>query len=474
MGKRFYRIRTLNRIVGDKKKELDKQEIFFQEPEKLNDPMEGFIDFVFKGDKTIWKNFFKHYILCFEWLFQNYIIFGENEIKLEIKHIPIFKSYDELETLEYKQLINNITKDCFSIYGKLIDKISIRTTPITKDELHTYLQVFHFGLYETIQRVYESDGLMKVREEIKDIDKDMINNTIESIENIEKLIEEHGVEKANRLYQSKKSWYDTMIFKIYCNTKTNTPNMNFILNFYSYYLEAVKRITFPKNYVASFLDNPHNSSVWGNYGENHTGICLIFESNENEQLTFLNSKIGEGSKGAILEKQSLKFERIDYKEEYEEVNFFESFGLLNESKIISTWYIGESETDDSPLLDKVFGNIEKWRSKHWKKYHKNKLIKTKDWEYENEYRITYNNLQEYEVEDKYRKLKYDFNSLKGIIFGIKTPMEEKCKIIEIIKKKCEKNNRVNFEFYQAYYCEVNKNIQSRDLNIKFNNEADLK
>ncbi len=73
MAKRFYRIRNLDALL-DKYEELENQEILFQETEKLNDPMEGFMDFVFKGDKTVWRNFFKHYILCFEWLFQNYII----------------------------------------------------------------------------------------------------------------------------------------------------------------------------------------------------------------------------------------------------------------------------------------------------------------------------------------------------------------------------------------------------------------
>ena len=109
MGKRFYRIRNLNSLVG-KYKELENQEIFFQTTEKLNDPIEGFMDFVFQGDKTVWKNFFKHYILCLEWLFQNYLIYGENDIELSIDHIPVFRSYDELKTLEYKKLINSITK----------------------------------------------------------------------------------------------------------------------------------------------------------------------------------------------------------------------------------------------------------------------------------------------------------------------------------------------------------------------------
>ncbi len=395
--------------------------------------------------------------------------FGENEIQLGIEHIPIFKSYDELESLEYKQLITDITGEFFTIYGDLIDKISTRTKAIKKDELQKYLYILHFILLEITQRIYESNGLMKERKHFIEIDKNKIENMVKSIDAIEELIKEYGVEKVNKFHQSNKAWFDRLILELSCITKIdkNTPNKHFILNFHTYYLEAIKKLTYPKVYIASFLENPHNSSVWGNYGVNHTGVCQIFEADDNQQLIFLNIKQGENSKGAIIGKSSLIFNKVDYESKFEEINFFESFGLLTESKIISNWYLGETEDEDSILYNKVFENIEKWREEHWKKYHKNKLIKTKDWNYEQEYRITYNALQDYEIEERYRKLKYDFNSLKGLIFGIKTPLENKCKIIEIIKKKCKKNDRNSFEFYQAYYCDTTKDIQYRDLNIKF-------
>ena len=78
MSKKFYRIRNLESLLG-KYKELENQEIFFQTPENLNDPMEGFIDYVFKGDEIIWNNFFEHYIYCYTSVLIGYTdIIGEN------------------------------------------------------------------------------------------------------------------------------------------------------------------------------------------------------------------------------------------------------------------------------------------------------------------------------------------------------------------------------------------------------------
>ncbi len=72
------------------------------------------------------------------------------------------------------------------------------------------------------------------------------------------------------------------------------------------------------------------------------------------------------------------------------------------------------------------------------------------------------------IEKEKRTLKYDFNSLKGLIFGIKTSMEDKIKIIDIIRQKCKENNRNDFELYQAYYSHRDKNIQHKKIGfLKF-------
>ena len=38
-----------------------------------------------------------------------------------------------------------------------------------------------------------------------------------------------------------------------------------------------------------------------------------------------------------------------------------------------------------------------------------------------------------------------------IVFGVRTPIEDKRKIIDILNRKCKENNRKNFPVYQAQY-----------------------
>ena len=48
---------------------------------------------------------------------------------------------------------------------------------------------------------------------------------------------------------------------------------------------------------------------------------------------------------------------------------------------------------------------------------------------------------------------YEFPSLVGVIFGVRTRDSEKIKVIDIIQQKCAKHGRQTFEFYQAYFTE---------------------
>ena len=70
-----------------------------------------------------------------------------------------------------------------------------------------------------------------------------------------------------------------------------------------------------------------------------------------------------------------------------------------------------------------------------------------------------------EIDKKYRILKYDFQNMQGLIFGINTTNEDKIKIFEIIQKKCAEYKRKDFELFQAYYCNTNKNIQFKKFRI---------
>ena len=380
MSKRFYRIRTIDSLL-DKYKELENQEVFFQSTDKLNDPMEGFMDFIFKGDEVVWKSLITHFVFCFQQVAFTYKVI-EEKIQLNNKIIPIKQILDLSKKQFYFDLLGDSNKNKFYQF--------IKKDSITREDLRAFLKEINYSFLQDF--VF--------------LEKEIFKND-------------------------------------------NLKNLQFILNFYSHYLEAIEQFTYPRFYIASFLEEPSNSSVWGKYGQNHTGVCLIFETNDEMYIPFI--------------KQGLELKKVYYHGDFEEINFFESLGKIPEP-LVKNFYIDENK-NKSRFYDTVLNNQEEWRKSFWNRYETNKLVKTKDWEYEKEYRIVFNGLTDYEIDEKDRKLKYDFSCLKGVIFGIKTPQNKKDEIIDIIKSKCHENNISDFEFYQAFYCKESKNIQHKKLDI---------
>ena len=158
------------------------------------------------------------------------------------------------------------------------------------------------------------------------------------------------------------------------------------------------------------------------------------------------------------------FHLFDIFNKAKEINFFRSMGTLPRPHLIDQWYSDQnnhiSESCDHLGPD---GDEENWRANYWKNFYRDITIKTKDWEYEQETRLILTSMLENLHEDEKRKLKYNFTSLKGIIFGINTSDDDKLRIKEIIKSKCRQNDHNDFKFYQAYYCHKSGKIRKYEL-----------
>lgn len=53
---RLFRLRKTESLIGAHQ-ELENQEIFFASPDELNDPLEGFLNIFWQGDRIVWRNF---------------------------------------------------------------------------------------------------------------------------------------------------------------------------------------------------------------------------------------------------------------------------------------------------------------------------------------------------------------------------------------------------------------------------------
>jgi hypothetical protein len=98
----------------------------------------------------------------------------------------------------------------------------------------------------------------------------------------------------------------------------------------------------------------------------------------------------------------------------------------------------------------VFSDQDAWRQRYWEAFANGALYKTAEWLHEQEYRtIAYSAFDMSAKED--RKLQYRFEDLAGIVFGARTTTETKLSILDIVSRKCAKEGRTDFKFFEVRY-----------------------
>jgi hypothetical protein len=471
MSKIFYRFRSTDRLL--KENELKKQSIYFASPEQLNDPMEGFRDLYWQGDTIVWTNLFKHYLLCLEHVCCLYLIGGETQ-PIADKDIPVFIGEMDLPTPKYKELFSDMYNS-FATKIKLtdlVDGICSRTTPIRRDELFFYLKLIHGTALEVIYEAYANHGCAPKGNVSEDKRRDVLGliKGKKFFELTEQLLREHGTDKkvTDALFAAHSNAVAQMdIILRYKDTAIHDQkNKVFLfLGFSEAYINQLEQLTFPQWYTACFMSKCDNSAVWGNYGYNHTGICLMFKAEQEGNDFYIDVKgiTGWGGDGAVYGIMKQKFHPVNYVKGYGEIDFFKSIGRLPHGKLHTTWYAGDGKR--SACADAMTNNEEEWRRSYWEKFLPDLQIKTKDWAYEDESRLILTSMLGSFSKKEDRALTYEFNSLHGLIFGIKTSMDDKISIMKIIEQKCRETGRKDFKFHQARYSHENSCIEFSELSL---------
>ena len=432
------------------KEGLEKSEIYFSDLAKLNDPMEGFIDIFYQGDLVIWKNFFRNYIRS---LYDS-VVFAicPQSIPDAPKNVfepivPFYQWYtDSFEHLLQIEWFNKIPKRFLENESIVSLLECIPEQKVSEEELKFILKSIHFTALEIVFTDLQKIGVLKPITEL--------------IKNIKPIDWRFFFElKEDRQIISKKfAQYDASLLVL----PIRPENKYLLIDFPYLFIKRLKTVMYPDYYVSCFSRNPKNSSMWGNYANNHRGICLIFKDNDKMQIC---APHGASNDGILYNWMDYEFQTIEYTNMPKEINFFETIGNMSKGIFNKLWL-----TDfDTQEKSKVKLINDKTRETYWTNRYLDFCRKTTDWKYEEECRLIIRDvpLVFNLIDDKSRCIKYHFKDLEGIIFGLKMSDNDKQEIIEVIYNKCIEENRSEFKFYQAYFNKQNGCIDSYEIPIKF-------
>lgn len=469
----MYRFRKVENLIG-KYQELQNQEIYFSDIDSLNDPMEGFRDFYWSGDIIVWRNLFKHYILCLEQMCALAYLSKDDKI-FSVEDIPIFTYEENLPTEEYKQLLYDICEKFFQNEGinEYIEIISVLPWKVSRDELYSYLKSVHSLAFQAIMDIYIKYGL---QEPYTTQPPDYTNYLKRFTEvwkklNLDTRDEQEKIRTILEIQKDVLLEFDLIsAYKIH-DGPLNQRRWFILFEFTNAYLNKIEKLTYPEAYVACFMEDCTNAAIWGHYGDSHRGVCLRFKSKDTESNPSINLNCITGwSSTPIYSYRPFAFRKMDYKNKFPSIDFFKSIGRLPVGQLMGQWYTdkeGNISQCSAHMKDK--NTEEEWRKQYWNNYDSCFFIKLKDWEYEKEQRLLLSSVLDSFKDTQDRKLKYKFEDLEAIIFGMKTSTEDKIKIIKIIEEKCKENNRKEFDFYQANYFQSTGKMEIKKLNfIKFN------
>lgn len=455
----IYRFRPINSVLGEFE-ELKLSEIFLSSLNDLNDPMEGFKNMVWSGDQIAWENFLRHFILCMEHVYQYCSIAGVDDNRPELK-IPIFKTFQDLETPKYKEIIGEVFKLFLNEKGvsDLPDLLAKRTVPVTRKELSFHLSSVYLLATKVIQDVYYNHGLLnkKLDENIfSEISTSIVNSTIfEALNGISKSAEslDAVVHISNTMNEQA-----SLIARINGMSTKSTPTRDMLLyNFVETYLRQLEGLLYPDWYVACFSKSHANPSMWAHYAEGHTGICLKFKVDKDHEKYSLPLLRGRA-------KVNYELRDIKYERSYPKIDFFRSIGRLPASKLKQFWYSNE-KGEISQCAPDVLDREKEWQYDHWNNFHVTASVKLVDWEHEEETRLIIVDTLSQLDNPKARKLQYPFDALEGLIFGLNTRFEDKLAVLKVIEQKCKKHDRRDFKFYQSYYSSKTGKIEAYEMNM---------
>ncbi|HDS1682376.1 TPA: DUF2971 domain-containing protein [Pseudomonas putida] len=456
-----YRFRPVSRLIGPEGVggELDELYIFFAAPEQLNDPLEGYKDVFFRGDSIVWENLVRHYVRCL--INEVFLFLSRNLDEAPSRDVGVFANsqnctshFNELHEKAYNRLIDE------PILLKYIQQCLAGKRKMRRWELINHLSTLHpYALEEVFIAMHAEQLLPEVPEYLTAHRGARLAQTQKLVEKMSTAVDDEIYAELFKSVYRISEQYKIITRLGAADHEEKESWFHLLFEFPECYCLSLDRLIHPAWYTACFMASCSDSSIWGTYGGNHRDVCLKFKIDQDEDGRSLNlrSPSGCGMEGIIHRKERVPLYDVCYEKEFIEIDFFQSLGHLSRKQLMDTWYQGRDGTI-SLCAEEMLKDPELWRKKYWEEFYHATTVKLKAWNREQESRLilssTINDLSDPDV----RKLKYDFNSLDGIIFGINTSTSDKVKIIKKIKELCALHKRADFNFYQASYDQGQRSI----------------
>jgi hypothetical protein len=456
-----YRYRSVDRLLGESN-ELDEQYFFLSSPSDLNDPMEGHQNVVWKGDRILWENLLRHYLLALLWIVTGLLIMDDKSFTEP--DVPGTLTEDDLPTEEFRALYGAICSEFFGSPGlsTLPDSLAGMPVAVRINGLRLLLSLLHLPALSTVVREVRRRGLASEgwsAFETLPTPPDL-NVLFGALKEQSEAPDEHTFEMTALAFNQVRDQQTLgVIFRSDedANSVMTKRKHYLLFGFPDAYARGIAdTLIHPDWYVSCFSSNCTNASMWSVYGDQHKGVALMFRPKAHDDgRPFLDTTgvVGFSFTRADPETRARfgpiksTLHKVSYDTAPPELNFFEFLGRLSQGKLMKAWHSDRAGTR-SPLIAGIIEDADAWRKRLWALFHSMATSKLKDWSHEEEYRIVV--ADAFGSHRAHRRLRFDGSTFAGVVFGLRTPTTAK---VEIARRLAAKNDPLlkDLKLYQMVY-----------------------
>ncbi|WP_128904786.1 hypothetical protein [Halorubrum amylolyticum] len=455
-----YRFRPMKYLIDDDRdndyRELENQEMALSSPRYFNDPLEGYQDVFWEGDEVLWENLLRHYLLNLHQAVITCALFDDGEDLNEYAIEPKLTRGD-LSTDKRRQQFDSICQSFFEAKGfeRVASSLASLPEPLKRNNLKQILSVIHrSALKSVLERMRASGVIPEGWPEVTN------SGGSETVERLLDAISAAMADEDEELLESVASLVGPLKSHMYLQQAVQTGVEQLELQHKKYHL---LHYSFPDRYIREITNSLIHTNwhtlcfarecasppMWATYADEHRGAALMFRADcqTDESWGKMNVSESAGSEPSSGEITAPLY-TVDYESPPPEVDFFRFLGRLPLPKLESAWH-STPDGRTSKMMDEIIDDLDAWRENLWDHFHSMSTRKLSKWEHEQEIRMVLPDLLE--SEGSHRKVTYDMSQLEGIVFGLRTSLEDRFEVMKIISENIQDGDSSPVEFYEMVY-----------------------
>jgi len=453
----IYRFRSMDNLIHEHS-ELEEQELVLSSPQYFNDPLEGYQDVFWEGDEVLWENLLRHYLLN---LHRAAIICALSVDAEDLDEYAIDPKLtrDDLPTDEYRQQFDSICQSFFEERGfrRTSSGLASLPEPLKRNNLQQVLSVIHRSALESVLERMRSSGM------IPEWPKVTNSGDSETVEDLLEALSAAMDDGDEELFESMSSQLGPLKSHMHLQQAVQTGLEKLELHYKKYHLlyesfpgryirEITNSLIHTNWHTLCFAKECASPPMWATYADEHRGAALMFRADRQTDESWgeitINGRTGWKGPEPIFGEITASLHAVDYESPPPEVDFFRFLGTLPLPKLESAWH-STPDGKTSQMFGKVLDDMDAWRQNLWDHFHNMSTRKLGQWEHEQEVRMVLPDLLG--SEGPRRKVTYDMSQLEGVVFGLRTKLEDRFEVMRILSENKQGDDSSPVEFYQMVF-----------------------